>query len=78
MTSMFSFFWFFSLSFSSPFIVCSHLFFRSLYGKKGAGGVVVVKTGQAIIVGVYNDKQQPGNAANVVEKLGDYLRENGY
>jgi len=51
---------------------------NSIYGKKGTGGVVMVKTGQAIVIGVYNDKLQPGNAANVAEKLGDYLRENGY
>eukprot|EP01098_Paradermamoeba_levis_P016961 TRINITY_DN945_c0_g1_i1.p1 TRINITY_DN945_c0_g1~~TRINITY_DN945_c0_g1_i1.p1 ORF type:complete len:127 (+),score=47.42 TRINITY_DN945_c0_g1_i1:112-492(+) len=51
---------------------------RSVYGKKGATGVVLIKTGQAIVVGRYNDKQQPGNAANVGEKLADYLIENGY
>jgi len=51
---------------------------NSIYGKKGTGGIVMVKTGQAIVIGVYNDKLQPGNAANVAEKLGDYLRENGY
>jgi len=51
---------------------------RSLYGKKGAGGIVNVKTGQAIIIGIYNESLQPGNAANVAEKLADYLLENGY
>jgi len=35
-----------------------------------------LKTGQAVIVGVY-DKEgiQPGNAANTVEKQADYLIE---
>lgn len=32
-----------------------------------------VKTKQAIIVGVYNDKAQPGEAAKIVEGLADYL-----
>jgi len=51
---------------------------RSIYGKKGPGGVVAVKTGQSILIGVYNDKIQPGQCANVVEKLADYLIEQGY
>lgn len=51
---------------------------RSIYGKKGAGGVVVVKTGQSVIVGVYVEGTQPGQATTVVEKLADYLIENGY
>ncbi|KAN0042459.1 hypothetical protein ACTFIV_005024 [Dictyostelium citrinum] len=50
----------------------------SIYGKKGAGGVVLVKTVQTIIVGVYDEKFQPGPAAVAVEKLGDYLRDNSY
>eukprot|EP01132_Coremiostelium_polycephalum_P001950 gene1950-2386_t len=51
---------------------------RSIYGKKGATGVILVKTNQTIIVGFYNEKQQPGNASNVTEKLADYLIDNGY
>ncbi|EAL63837.1 profilin I [Dictyostelium discoideum AX4] len=51
---------------------------QSIYGKKGATGCVLVRTGQAIIVGIYDDKVQPGSAALIVEKLGDYLRDNGY
>jgi len=51
---------------------------RSIYGKKGTGGIVTVKSGQALIIGVYDDKLQPGNAANVAEKLADYLIEQGY
>jgi len=51
---------------------------RSIYGKKGSGGIVTVKTGQSIVIGVYSEGQQPGNAANTVEKLGDYLIDNGY
>ena len=51
---------------------------RSIYGKKGAGGVVTVKTNQCVLVGVYGEGTQPGAAANTVEKLADYLIENGY
>ncbi len=51
---------------------------RSIYAKKGATGVILVKTSQTIIISVYDEKVQPGNAANVVEKLADYLLENGY
>jgi len=51
---------------------------RSIYGKKGAGGVVTVKTGQSVLIGVYNETIQPGNAATAVEKLADYLIGAGY
>jgi len=51
---------------------------RSIYGKKGAAGVCTVKTGQTLIIGVYGEGIQPGSAANSVEKLADYLIENGY
>jgi len=51
---------------------------RSIYGKKGKEGVVVVKTKQAIIVARYPDTVQPGEAAKVVEQLADYLIGVGY
>ncbi|KYQ96924.1 profilin I [Tieghemostelium lacteum] len=51
---------------------------RSVYAKLGAGGAVLVKTGQAILIGLYDDKLQPGAASQIVEKLGDYLVENNY
>eukprot|EP01132_Coremiostelium_polycephalum_P007852 gene7852-9666_t len=51
---------------------------RSAYGKKDAGGVIAVKTGKAILIGVYGDKLQAGAAANIVEKLGDYLIDSGF
>ncbi|KAI3640767.1 hypothetical protein MIR68_001645 [Amoeboaphelidium protococcarum] len=46
---------------------------RSVYGKKGACGVCCVKTKQAVLIGVYDDKIQPGEAAKIVEALADYL-----
>ncbi|MCJ1225272.1 profilin, required for normal timing of actin polymerization in response to thermal stress [Toensbergia leucococca] len=51
---------------------------RSLYGKKGKEGVVIVKTQQAILVTHYPESVQPGAAANIVEQLGDYLISVGY
>ncbi|KKY24114.1 putative profilin ii [Phaeomoniella chlamydospora] len=51
---------------------------RSLYGKKGKEGVVIVKTTQAILVTHYPETVQPGVAANTVEQLGDYLIGVGY
>ncbi|EME41595.1 hypothetical protein DOTSEDRAFT_73874 [Dothistroma septosporum NZE10] len=51
---------------------------RSIYGKKGREGVVIVKTTQAILVAHYPESVQPGSAANTVEQLGDYLIKVGY
>ncbi|KAI9802949.1 MAG: hypothetical protein M1825_002180 [Sarcosagium campestre] len=51
---------------------------RSLYGRKGKEGVVIVKTNQAIIVAHYPDTVQIGQIANTVEQLADYLVSVGY
>eukprot|EP00034_Subulatomonas_tetraspora_P000623 GABW01000878.1.p1 GENE.GABW01000878.1~~GABW01000878.1.p1 ORF type:complete len:125 (-),score=29.71 GABW01000878.1:63-437(-) len=51
---------------------------RSIYGKKGATGVVCVKTNQAILIGTYGENIQPGQCTTVVEKVADYLIENNY
>jgi len=51
---------------------------RSIYGKKTGGGVVCVKTVKALLIALYDEKIQAGNATNVVEKLADYLIEQGY
>ncbi|KAA6412885.1 MAG: profilin ii [Lasallia pustulata] len=51
---------------------------RSLYGKKGKEGIVIVKTQQAILITHYPESVQPGSAANTVEQLGDYLIGLGY
>ncbi|MCJ1482500.1 profilin, required for normal timing of actin polymerization in response to thermal stress [Schaereria dolodes] len=51
---------------------------RSLYGKKGKEGIIIVKTTQAILVTHYPESVQPGTAANTVEQLGDYLVSVGY
>eukprot|EP01104_Vermistella_antarctica_P006269 TRINITY_DN16986_c0_g1_i1.p1 TRINITY_DN16986_c0_g1~~TRINITY_DN16986_c0_g1_i1.p1 ORF type:complete len:144 (-),score=27.19 TRINITY_DN16986_c0_g1_i1:343-723(-) len=51
---------------------------RSIYGKLKGAGVACCKTSQAILVGVYDETIQPGQCATVVERLGDYLIEQGY
>eukprot|EP01113_Clastostelium_recurvatum_P012630 TRINITY_DN16561_c0_g1_i1.p1 TRINITY_DN16561_c0_g1~~TRINITY_DN16561_c0_g1_i1.p1 ORF type:complete len:126 (-),score=11.98 TRINITY_DN16561_c0_g1_i1:161-538(-) len=51
---------------------------RAIYAKRGAGGVAAVKTGKCIVVGIYDEHVQPGQANVVVEKMADYLIENGY
>jgi len=51
---------------------------RSLYGKKGREGIVIVKTTQALLVTHYPESVQPGSAANTVEQLADYLIKVGY
>ena len=51
---------------------------RSLYGKKGKEGIIIVKTLQAILVAHYPESVQPGNASTTVEQLGDYLIGVGY
>jgi len=51
---------------------------KSVYGKKGKEGIVIVKTQQAILVAHYPETVQPGQATNTVEQLGDYLIGVGY
>ncbi|KAL1922422.1 uncharacterized protein VTP21DRAFT_9961 [Calcarisporiella thermophila] len=51
---------------------------ESIYLKQGSSGACCVKTKQLVIVGVYADGVQPGEANVVVEKLGDYLRGVNY
>ncbi|WOG89336.1 hypothetical protein DCAR_0208574 [Daucus carota subsp. sativus] len=46
-------------------------------GKKGSGGVTIKKTGQALVFGVYDEPVTPGQCNLIVERLGDYLIEQG-
>ncbi|XP_010526419.1 PREDICTED: profilin-4-like [Tarenaya hassleriana] len=46
-------------------------------GKKGSGGITIKKTGQALVFGVYEEPVTPGQCNMVVERLGDYLIEQG-
>ncbi|KAK9102275.1 hypothetical protein Sjap_019529 [Stephania japonica] len=46
-------------------------------GKKGSGGITIKKTNQALIFGIYDEPVTPGQCNMVVERLGDYLVEQG-
>ncbi|KAK7023134.1 profilin [Favolaschia claudopus] len=46
---------------------------RSIYGKKGSDGYVIVPTKQAIIVAEYSAPTQAPEAVGVAEPLADYL-----
>ena len=45
----------------------------SIYGKKEATGIILVKTKRTIVIGYYNEKQMPGNAAVTVASVANYL-----
>lgn len=51
---------------------------RSLYGKSGKEGLIIVKTTQAILITHYPETVQPGAAVTTVEQLADYLIGVGY
>ncbi|CAL5438201.1 unnamed protein product [Camellia sinensis] len=46
-------------------------------GKKGSGGLTIKKTGQALVFGIYEEPVTPGQCNMVVERLGDYLIDQG-
>ncbi|KAG6424071.1 hypothetical protein SASPL_114483 [Salvia splendens] len=46
-------------------------------GKKGSGGATIKKTNLALIIGIYDEPMAPGQCNMVVEKIGDYLIEQG-
>lgn len=43
------------------------------FHSQGREGVAIAKTAQTIIIGHYGEQHTAGNAANVIEKLADYL-----
>ncbi|GJX06678.1 profilin [Tanacetum coccineum] len=43
----------------------------------GPGGVTVKKTGMSIIIGIYDEPMTPGQCNMIVERLGDYLLDQG-
>jgi len=51
---------------------------RTIQGKKGADGTVIVKTTQAVLVAVYAHPVQAPEVTPVVEALADYLISLGY
>ena len=46
-------------------------------GKKGSGGITIKKTGQALVIGVYEEPVTPSQCNMVVERLADYLIDQG-
>jgi hypothetical protein len=44
---------------------------------QGAGGITVKKTSQALIFGIYDEPLTPGQCNMIVERLGDYLIDQG-
>jgi profilin len=53
--------------------VCIKADERSLYGKKGKEGAIVVRASACTMIGVHGPDTQTTNAAAVVEKLIDYI-----
>ncbi|CAO3595596.1 unnamed protein product [Absidia cylindrospora] len=51
---------------------------RSIDVKKNAHGACLVKTTQAVLIGLYKEGTQPGSCTKVVEGLADYLISVGY
>ncbi|PPQ73139.1 hypothetical protein CVT24_009132 [Panaeolus cyanescens] len=51
---------------------------RTIQGKKGADGAVIVKTKQAIIIATYVGPVQSPELTPIVESLADYLIGSGY
>jgi len=51
---------------------------RSIYGRKGKEGIVIVRTKEAILVSHYPESSGSGEAAVIVEALADYLVSVGY
>ena len=46
-------------------------------GKKGQGGVNISKSNTTVLIGVYDERLQPPQAAQLVEKLTAYLESVG-
>ncbi|KAG6489843.1 hypothetical protein ZIOFF_051124 [Zingiber officinale] len=44
---------------------------------QGTGGITIKKTNQALIFGLYDEPMTPGQCNLVVERLGDYLNDQG-
>ncbi|BBG98904.1 profilin 5 [Prunus dulcis] len=43
----------------------------------GSSGITVKKTGQALVFGIYDEPLTPGQCNIIVERLGDYLIDQG-
>ena len=45
---------------------------------QGPGGVTIKKTQLAMVFGIYDEPVTPGECNTIVEKLGDYLLDQGF
>lgn len=50
----------------------------SFFFIQGPGGITIKKTNMAILIGIYDEPMTPGQCNLVVERLGDYLLEQGF
>ncbi|EGC31128.1 hypothetical protein DICPUDRAFT_157060 [Dictyostelium purpureum] len=50
---------------------------RSIYGKRGSEGCTCVKTGQYIVIGVFNGSLNPDTGYQTVENLADRIISSG-
>ena len=57
-------------------LICFTMDFFALV-LQGAGGITIKKTGQALVFGIYEEPVTPGQCNMVVERLGDYLVDQG-
>ncbi len=46
-------------------------------GKRGAAGVTIKKTKEGLIIGLYDEPMTPGQCNMIVERIGDYVIEQG-
>ena len=49
-----------------------------LQNMQGPGGVTIKKTQLAMVFGIYDEPVTPGECNTIVEKLGDYLLDQGF
>ncbi|XP_027072511.1 profilin-1-like [Coffea eugenioides] len=49
----------------------------AIRGKKGSAGATIKRTGQALIIGTYDEPLTASQCNMVVERLGDYLIDQG-
>ncbi|KAK8550286.1 hypothetical protein V6N13_118806 [Hibiscus sabdariffa] len=61
----------------TKFMVIQGKFDAVIRDKKESGGVTIKKTAQALIFGIYEEPMTPGQCNMVVERLGDYLADQG-
>lgn len=46
---------------------------RSIYGKKGEGGVICVLIEKVLLIGIYDKNLRAGDAASIMENLADQI-----